>query len=64
MLVGRERPGVDVNVGIDLYGRHANVTMLEDSAERAGDDALAHAADHTSGHQNVLHDLADRFSVI
>lgn len=50
MLVGRERPGVYVDVGIDFDGRHADVAMLEDGAERAGDDTLAHAADHTAGH--------------
>lgn len=55
MLVGRERSGVDVDVGIDLDGRHADVAVLEDRAERAGDDALADAADHAPGYQNVLH---------
>lgn len=56
MLVGRERPGVDVDVGIDFDGRHADVAVLEDGAERAGDDTLAHAANHAAGHQDVLHD--------
>lgn len=55
MLIGRERSGVDVDVGIDFDGRHADVAMLEDRAERAGDDTLADAADHTTGHQYVLH---------
>lgn len=55
MLVGRERPGVYVDVRIDFDRRHANITVLEDGAERAGDDTLAHAADHTAGHQDVLH---------
>lgn len=56
MLVWRERPGVYINVRIDFDGRHADLAVLEDGAERAGDDTFAHAADHAAGHQNVLHD--------
>lgn len=56
MFVRRKGPGIDVDVGIDLDGRYTNVTVLEDGAERAGDDTLAHTADHPAGHQNVLHD--------
>jgi len=55
VLVGRERSSVNVNVGIDFDGRHVDVAMLEDGAERASDDTLAHATDHTAGYQNVLH---------
>lgn len=55
MLVGRECPGVYVDVRIDFDGRHTDVAVLEDGAERAGNDTLAHAADHTAGHKDVLH---------
>lgn len=55
VLVWRERSSIDVDVGIDFDGRHADVTVLENRAERAGDDTFTDAADHTTGYQNVLH---------
>lgn len=39
----------------DFDGRDAEATGLEDDADAAGGDALAEAADHTSGDQDVLH---------
>lgn len=59
MLVGTESARVYVNVGVDFDGRHADVAVLKNSAERTRDDALSHAADHPAGHQNVLHSRRD-----
>jgi len=50
MFVGRKCARVDVDVRVDFDGGHVDATVLEDGAERAGDDAFADAADDTAGH--------------
>lgn len=50
MFVGRKCARVDVYVRVDFDGGHVYAAVLEDGAERAGDDAFAHAADDTTGH--------------
>lgn len=59
MLIWWKGTGVYVNIGIDFDRRYMDVTMLEDGAERAGDNTLADATDNSTGHQNVLHDLLE-----
>ena len=56
VFVWRESSGVDVDVGIDLDGGHLDVARLQDHAHGACDHALADAANHTTGDENVLHD--------
>ena len=58
MLIWRECSRINVDIGIDLDGRHAHATGLKDCADATGEHALAHAADHTPGHQDVLHRAA------
>ena len=56
VFVGRKSSGVDVDVGIDLDGGHLDVARLQDHAHRAGDNALANAADDATSDKDVLHD--------
>lgn len=56
MFVRRECPGINVQIRIDLNGRHVDTTGLQERADRRGDDAFAHAAHDTAGDQNVFHD--------
>lgn len=55
MLVGRKRPGVDVQVRIDFYGRHMDTTRFQQRTDGRGDYAFAHAAHNAAGDQYVLH---------
>lgn len=57
MFVRRECPGVNVQIRIDLNGRHVDAAGLQKRADGRGDDAFAHAAHDTAGDQNVFHGL-------
>ena len=55
MLHGVHRPGVDVEVRVDLDRGDAETERLEQQARAARDDPLADAGDDTARHQNVPH---------
>ena len=55
MLHGVHRPGVDVEVWVDLDRCDAETERLEQQARAARDDPLADAGDDTARHQNVPH---------
>lgn len=55
MLIGREGPSIDVDIGVDFYGGDVKAAGLQDRPDTAGDDAFADPGDHTSCDQNVLH---------
>lgn len=55
MLIRREGPSVDVDIGVDFNGCDVKAAGLQDRPDTAGDDAFADPRDHTSCDQNVLH---------
>lgn len=55
MLIWREGPSVNVDVGVDFYSRDVKATGLQNSPDTAGDDAFPNPWDHTSCDQNVFH---------
>ena len=44
----------NVEVGVDLDGRHAYAACLQDGADRGRNHPLPNAADHSTGHKYVL----------
>lgn len=55
MLVWREGPRIDVDVGVDLDGCDVQAAGLEDGSHAAGYNAFPDARDHAARHQNILH---------
>ena len=54
VLERAHRPGVDVQVRIELLQLHPQTARLEQPAERRGDDSLAQSRDDAPGHKDVL----------
>ena len=54
VLVGAHRPGVDVEIGVELLEGDGEVAGLQDVPDRRRRDALAKGGDDTPGHENVL----------
>ena len=54
MLIGIERPGVDIDVGIKLLDRALQTATDQQSSERRGDDALTEGGDHPAGDEYIL----------
>src|SRR5437773_10924462 len=54
MLIGRHRPGVDVEVGIHLERRDGEASRGEDATEGSGGDAFAQRGSDPSGHEHKL----------
>jgi hypothetical protein len=54
VLVGRHRPGIDVEVGIHLQRSDGETAGREDATERRGGDALAQRGGDPSGHEHEL----------
>src|SRR5207237_7217939 len=48
------RPGIDVDVGIELLHRDAKATAFEKSSEGCGGQPLAQRARDPAGHEDVL----------
>jgi hypothetical protein len=55
MFKWRHRSGIDVQVRVDLDGRHAKTTGLQKTTHTADGNALPEATDNTSCDNNVLH---------
>ena len=54
-VLGRAHgPGIVVDIGIDLDRGGAVAVLLQDPPHRGGGQSLAHAADHTTGHDDVF----------
>ena len=54
VLVRRHRPGVDVDVRVELEDRDVEAACLEEPADAGGGDALAQRGGHASGHKDIL----------
>src|SRR2546427_11208407 len=54
VLVRRHRPGIDVDVGVELEDRDGYAARLEDPADRGGGDALAERAGDATRDEDVL----------
>ena len=54
VLVGRHRPRVDVDVGVELEDRDVETAGLEQPADAGGGDAFAERGGHASGHKDIL----------
>ena len=54
VLEGVHRPGVDVDVGVELLHRDPQAPALEQSTERRGREALPERARHPTGDEDVL----------
>src|SRR4029079_11043475 len=54
VLVRRHRPGVDVDVRIELEDRDPETPGLEQPADAGGGDAFAERGGHPSGHKDIL----------
>ncbi|GIW19819.1 MAG: hypothetical protein KatS3mg065_0115 [Chloroflexota bacterium] len=53
VLVRRHRPGIDVDVGVELENRDPEAPGLEDPADAGGGDALPERGGHASGHEDI-----------
>ena len=54
VLVGAHRPGVDIDVGIELLEPDSQTPLLQQHADRRAGQPLAQRADHPAGHEDVL----------
>src|SRR5437588_820024 len=54
VLVRRHRPGVDVDVRVELEDRDPEAACLEDAADAGGGDAFAQRGGHPSGHKDIF----------
>ena len=54
VLIGRHRPRVDVDVGIELEHRDGQAPTLQQAADGGGGDALAEGGGDASGHKDIL----------
>src|SRR5579871_1514135 len=55
VLVGAHRPGIHVQVGIELLDPHLETPELKQGAERRGRESLAQGGNHSAGHEDVFH---------
>ncbi len=54
VLVGRHRPRIDVDVGVQLEDRDTETPCLEDPPDAGGGDALAEGTRDAAGHEDIL----------
>ena len=54
VLVRAHRPGVDVDIRVELLEPDPQPALLEQHADRRAGQSLAQRADHPAGHENVL----------
>ena len=54
-VIEAQQQRTNVQVRVDLDGRHTSAVLFHDGAQRAGNNALANAADDTTGDEDVLH---------
>ena len=55
-MLGRvHRPGIDIQVRVDFYGRHPVPPVFQDTSDRGGRDPFSQAAHNTTGDKNVFH---------
>ena len=54
VLERRHRPGIDIDVRIELLHRHAQAPFDEQSPKRSGGDPLAQRGDDAAGHEDEL----------
>ena len=64
MLQRTHGAGVDVDIRVELLGDDLISLLLEQTAQRRGDDALSEAGHDTTGDKNVLHSITLPFIVI
>ena len=53
MLVGRHRPGIDVEIGVELAQAHRIAPPLQHRTERRRSQAFAKRRNHAAGDENV-----------
>ena len=53
VLVGRHRPGIDVEIGVELAQPYLEAARLQQRAERCGCETLAEGGDHAAGNEDV-----------
>ena len=53
VLVGRHRPGIDVEIGVELAQPHRIAARLQQRAERRRRQAFAKRGNHAAGDENV-----------
>ena len=53
VLVGAHRPGIDVDVGVELLHLDPQAAGLEQHADRGAREPLAQRTDDTAGHENM-----------
>ena len=54
VLVGAHRPGVDVDVRVELLQPNSQPALLKEHADRGAGEALTEGTDHAAGYKNVL----------
>ncbi len=52
VLVGAHGAGVNIDVGVQLLGRHLQAAAFEQAAQRGRGNALSETGDHAAGHKN------------
>ena len=52
VLIGAHRPGIDVEVGVELAQPHPEAARLQQRAERRSRQALAERGDHAAGNED------------
>ena len=53
VLVGRHRPGIDVEIGVELAQPYLEAARLQQRAERCGCETLAEGGDHAAGDEDI-----------
>jgi hypothetical protein len=53
VLIGRHRPGIDVEIRIELAQPHLVATCLQQRAERCRCETLAEGGDHAAGNEDI-----------
>ncbi len=59
VLVRAHRPGVDVDVRVELQDRDVETACLEQAPDAGGGDAFAERGGHASGHKDILRHGSD-----
>ena len=54
VLVRAHRPGIDVDVGVELLQRHGVAVVFEESADGGGRQPLAEGRDDATGNEDVF----------
>ena len=54
VLVRAHRPGIDIDVGVELLEPNPQSAMLQQHADRGAGQSFAERTDHAAGHENML----------